>query len=300
MSSDDVFWKLTGANNIGQKADFYSHLQKSDHLKQSIYGPDILDREVASRSQKISGKTFEKVSFSKTTIDGLIFNGCKFVDCQFIGSKVIDCEFHDCEFVRTNTHKISFERTYIDPASFKKCLNKKKHQNVGVHLFQVLLNNSKDEQQVEFERDAHFFFLRWKRYQETYSFRKRFRQADSIQEYLIAYKKGGSVFGRLLWEKVFGCGIRLRYYAGTLLILISLITLGNYMFRAQLGLTLDGNQIGSITEALYYTTVSLTTVGYGDITPTTDLGRFMAVGQSILGFSLFALLASMLFRKVSP
>jgi len=42
-------------------------------------------------------------------------------------------------------------------------------------------------------------------------------------------------------------------------------------------------------EALYWATVSLTTVGYGDIVPTTTYGRIVTMVSSIIGIAVIAL-----------
>ena len=45
----------------------------------------------------------------------------------------------------------------------------------------------------------------------------------------------------------------------------------------------------SFFDALYWATVTLTTVGYGDLCPATDLGRFVSMMSSILGVAIIAL-----------
>ena len=42
-------------------------------------------------------------------------------------------------------------------------------------------------------------------------------------------------------------------------------------------------------DALYWATVTLTTVGYGDLCPVTDLGRFVSMLSSIFGVAIIAL-----------
>lgn len=44
-------------------------------------------------------------------------------------------------------------------------------------------------------------------------------------------------------------------------------------------------------DALYYTVTTLTTTGYGDLTPTTPVGKLGAVGIMVIGVSLFVNLA---------
>lgn len=45
----------------------------------------------------------------------------------------------------------------------------------------------------------------------------------------------------------------------------------------------------SFFDALYWATVTLTTVGYGDLTPVTDLGRFISMLSSLFGVAIIAL-----------
>ena len=42
-------------------------------------------------------------------------------------------------------------------------------------------------------------------------------------------------------------------------------------------------------DALYWATVTLTTVGYGDMIPVTDLGRFISMLSSLFGVAIIAL-----------
>ena len=84
------------------------------------------------------------------------------------------------------------------------------------------------------------------------------------------------------------------------MIALVLATCINFFCSDVFGLGLSDEPVVAWSEALYFTTVSLTTLGYGDITPTTSLGRIVASVQSVVGFSLFAMFASMLFRRVAP
>lgn len=46
---------------------------------------------------------------------------------------------------------------------------------------------------------------------------------------------------------------------------------------------------GDFFDALYWATVTLTTVGYGDMIPATDIGRFVSMISSIFGVAIIAL-----------
>lgn len=46
---------------------------------------------------------------------------------------------------------------------------------------------------------------------------------------------------------------------------------------------------GDFFDALYWSTVTLTTVGYGDLTPVTNIGRFVSMLSSLFGVAVIAL-----------
>ncbi|QSF13642.1 potassium channel family protein [Mycoplasma sp. Mirounga ES2805-ORL] len=49
---------------------------------------------------------------------------------------------------------------------------------------------------------------------------------------------------------------------------------------------IDGNQF---FKAIYFTTVTMTTIGYGDYAPTTQIGRLMVIILSLIGIAIFAI-----------
>ena len=67
-------------------------------------------------------------------------------------------------------------------------------------------------------------------------------------------------------------------------VIISTILIGSLMY------VIEGEENGftSIPTSLYWTIVTLTTVGYGDISPGTPLGQFIASIVMILGYGIIA------------
>ncbi len=67
-------------------------------------------------------------------------------------------------------------------------------------------------------------------------------------------------------------------------VLILSVILGTLMY------IVEGDEAGftSIPRSIYWTIVTLTTVGYGDITPITSLGQFLATVIMILGYGIIA------------
>ncbi|MDB2386831.1 ion transporter [Shewanella sp.] len=55
----------------------------------------------------------------------------------------------------------------------------------------------------------------------------------------------------------------------------------------------------SIPKSIYWTIVTITTVGYGDITPGTDLGQAIAAVTMLLGYSIIAIPTGILTAEIS-
>ena len=53
----------------------------------------------------------------------------------------------------------------------------------------------------------------------------------------------------------------------------------------------------SFFDALYWATVTLTTVGYGDMCPVTDVGRFVSMLSSLFGVAVIALPSSVITAR---
>jgi len=86
----------------------------------------------------------------------------------------------------------------------------------------------------------------------------------------------------LLARSLKASGRKIAIFLYTVLALVVIIGSAMYLVEgAQSGFT-------SIPRSIYWAIVTLTTVGYGDISPQTSLGQFLASGVMILGYSIIA------------
>lgn len=72
-----------------------------------------------------------------------------------------------------------------------------------------------------------------------------------------------------------------------LFILILCVAIGTLMFMFEGGE--PGSQFRTIPDSIYWAIVTLTTVGYGDITPTTAVGRVLSSLVMLLGYTIIAI-----------
>lgn len=78
-------------------------------------------------------------------------------------------------------------------------------------------------------------------------------------------------------------------------ILILVILLGSVMYVVENA----SNGFYSIPLSIYWAVITLTTVGYGDIVPLTDLGKFIATFIMLLGYSIIAIPTGIVSVEIS-
>tara|TARA_B100001063_G_scaffold127724_1_gene119356 strand:+ start:4732 stop:5493 length:762 start_codon:yes stop_codon:yes gene_type:complete len=76
------------------------------------------------------------------------------------------------------------------------------------------------------------------------------------------------------------------------LALLSIVTYLMAFFIYLIEKNNDAEHFGSIVRAFWFSIVTMTTIGYGDITPTTSLGKILAIVFGIVGIICVALLTA--------
>lgn len=119
-----------------------------------------------------------------------------------------------------------------------------------------------------------FKLLRLTRLLKIFRLLKVFRYSEKITMFLRVLKKERQVLLSVLMLALF-------YIFVTALI----------MFNAEPHINPDTGAVTfhSFFDALYWATVTLTTVGYGDLCPVTDIGRVVSMLSSLFGVAIIAL-----------
>ncbi|GGZ35010.1 ion transporter [Echinicola pacifica] len=87
---------------------------------------------------------------------------------------------------------------------------------------------------------------------------------------------------QVLTEALYNSRLKIQVFLGSVVTVV--LVMGTVMFF------IEGPESGftSIPTAMYWAIVTLTTVGYGDISPATPLGQFMASLIMLLGYAIIA------------
>lgn len=78
------------------------------------------------------------------------------------------------------------------------------------------------------------------------------------------------------------------------LVAVGVLAVGYILVSALIVFNVEPDSFPSFFEAVYWATVSLTTVGYGDLYPVTTLGRVVAMISSLFGIAVVALPAGII------
>jgi len=73
------------------------------------------------------------------------------------------------------------------------------------------------------------------------------------------------------------------------LMAVGTLAVGYILISALIIFNAEPDSFNNFFEAVYWSTVLLTTVGFGDITPVTTIGRLIAIVSSIFGIAIVAL-----------
>jgi voltage-gated potassium channel len=85
-----------------------------------------------------------------------------------------------------------------------------------------------------------------------------------------------------LREAIVSARHKIAVFLTTVLIIVTIMGALMHVVESQYG----NDQFSSLPESMYWAIVTMTTVGYGDITPETAVGKFLSATMMIIGYSL--------------
>ena len=97
------------------------------------------------------------------------------------------------------------------------------------------------------------------------------------------------IFKALRYSKSFEIVIAILKKQRKILISVGTMAVVYVLVSALVIYNVEPDSFASFFEAVYWATVSLTTVGYGDIYPVTTIGRIVTMASSVFGIAIIAL-----------
>jgi hypothetical protein len=274
------FFSLDAPFERVDKAAFLAHLEAGKHIHSLLYEPDTL------KEQKIEGKVFRNVSFSKTTISNVTFTNCMFKDCLFIGATLHRVNLHDCKFEDCNFFKAKLQSVYGKPHQFSKVVQSDHYANIAVHFFHQLRDNYYQESQREYKNEAEYYFAHWRR-------KNQYVQARRRNKKWYTYKPQN--FGSFLYDLLLGYGYRVRNLAGTTITLLLIAIMANHTFSDRFFSTpIDF----TFVETVYFTLTTMATLGAAGYTPDTETGYLFVIGNVVFGVSILSATLGAVFKKI--
>jgi len=278
-------FKIEGTPAEVQSYEEFMALGENNKFSSIIYYPDIFN-DLPKKTIHIRDSEFINVSFKDTTFDNVRFVRCSFEKCIFLSARFYNCEFVDCNFKNTNTNKSKFENTYIKPNSFSDNFDLKEDANIAADLYHSLYKNLSSERQPDRAKESLYLMHRAENAYLSYRFSN-----DEISKSEYFKNKTWHVFHFL----TSGYGLKLYRILLTLLLVVFTFSIINYLFRDQF---FANGDICTFLDSVYFTLVTLTTLGYGDIAPTTQPGKIVVIVQTVIGISVISLFLSSITSKV--
>jgi uncharacterized protein YjbI with pentapeptide repeats len=226
----------------------------------------------------VVNSTMQQWEFTQTSIEGKAYNTDLKIVSIYGGS--FDIDFKDCTFYNVDArpaskNDIAFESTY---RTFKKIYADQGDDKKAIKYF--LLEKAIEREK---ERKQIFLYQHWGLFTET----KKEKFKNNLRHTTFHSTKFIS-----LWVNNFywGYGRKPLRVVGNSMALILLFAIAYYFSQSNIKMP-DNQTSMSFLDSLYYSTVTFTTLGYGDFYPLGFLRIFAAVEAFLGGISLGFLVA---------
>ena len=269
---------------IGDEINSYEVFKASirnDNISNALYMPDTFS--LAARYDKFTKITFRAISFKNTKFERVKFVDCEFIDCLFLNSFFLQCDFSNCSFNDCNFLGSSWENTRIDPRTLKKNFDFKNDANIAAHLFHALYEQFKNEHQPIYARQSKYFLMK-ARYGLDFYYKKK----GTLNKYAFYFRRIQALFDMLLS----GYGVYKLRVLAAFFIFFLVASILNHFLQSYIFSNADPRISPgySMIQSAYYTFISITTIGFGDMVPKSEVGRLLIMIEASVGIALIAYL----------
>lgn len=235
-----------------------------------------------------TGANLDGVDFHRAHLEKANFSGNDLSALNLSGSNLTRANLANCNIQSANAQDARLLEANIQHANLAGTDIK------GADLRSANLAHSKADG-IQYNRQTKF---RGIRLEGCYGSR-RFRRSAEDQDFIEEFKQAHPTY-YWIWMVLTDCGrslVRVVAWSLALSIAFGLIyyTLGESSFHI-------GNENGlkwNLFTTLYYSVVTFTTLGFGDITPSTPIAAAIVMVEVVIGYVMLGILISILATKVA-
>lgn len=244
----------------------------------------------------IQSGEFRGCTFHQCIFDDCYFRKAKFYNVDFTGSFFKDCNLERASFESTRFRYVRFLRCHLNYTEILQSLPGE--SRIAIHLIRSLRQNAIQmgekhiadkllAKQIEFEKIEfkNGFWAASSYYKERYDLLSRLISGLKFLSLIIS----GWIWGHgLKIKNLLVCGISV---IGIFAFII--FKFGSYAINGNSGTPINL----TLAQSLYLSTITFTTLGYGDFTPTSIGAYFICGIESFLGIVFLGFLAATVYRK---
>ena len=222
--------------------------------------------------------TLEGAELSNVNLAGLDLASADLTSANLAGADLSDCNLKDAAMSRADLSKATLTGADISGANLQ-----------SADLADTQVNGITYDQRTQFRgiRAATCYgSARFRRFAEDQDYIEEFREAHPAfyAIWLVFTDCGRSMFRVVAWSLALSVLFGLIFYA-----------LGPQAFAVSHQETLGW----SLFTTVYYSVVTFTTLGFGDITPKTPLSAGLVMIEVVIGYMMLGMLISILATKVA-
>jgi uncharacterized protein YjbI with pentapeptide repeats len=227
---------------------------------------------------KMSGANLEGANLQETDLSGLNLEGANLVQANLRLAKLAGTRL-----ANTNLSQADLQQTDLTQADVR-----------GADLRATNLGQAKVDG-IIYGKDTLFRGIRANDCFGSSRFRRFAQDQDFIEEFKEAHP-----LAHLLWSLVTDCGRSMSRVVGLSVVLICLFSVAFFALGAQAFEVANLSGLGwSLFTTTYYSVVTFTTLGFGDITPATPLAATIVMIEVVVGYVMLGILISILATKVA-
>lgn len=226
----------------------------------------------------LAGATLERANLSHNDLSGIDFSGANLSNANLHGSDLSGAEISDADLEHADLQSAKLSDADVSGASLR-----------SANLADAQVEG------IQYDRGTRFRGIRvsscygssrFRRFAQDQDYIEEFKQSNLYSYYvwLVLTDCGRSMLRTVLWSVVFAFAFGLVFYA-----------LGEDAFDVTHKETMGWG----LFTSMYYSVVTFTTLGFGDITPRTQLAATIVMIEVVVGYFMLGTLISILATKVA-